>query len=87
MDKKTRNFIRKELDRKARERSEDWMNCDPSRLTERAVEAEELGELEVAQALINFRDKVVNVLLGEGWTLERIEAAMLHQFESGWGRK
>lgn len=75
MDKETREYLKNRLDREARARVErGWMNCDPEYLTIRAMEARELGHEEVAEALEHFRDRVVNTLIGEGWTVERIEA-------------
>ena len=76
MDRETRELLKAQLDKAARERvKRGYLDCDPESLTRRALEAQDLGYDEIAQALINFRDKVVNVLLGEGWTLERIEQA------------
>lgn len=83
MDKEIREYLKYKLDQIARERAEKgWMDCDPESLTRRAIEAEELGYDEIAEALINFRDKVVNRLLGEGWTLDRIEQAAIGYAEN-----
>lgn len=82
MDRETREYIKQKVNEASRRRAESgYMNCDPETLTRRANEAEALGFDDVAEALVNFRDKVVNVLLGEGWDLARIEAAVLRNFE------
>ena len=74
MTREERDRLRREIDRASRIRAQKgFMNCDPEDLTKRALEAKEVGYDEVGEALLNFRDKVVNVLLGEGWTVERIE--------------
>lgn len=58
-----------------------YLDCDPESLTIKAAEAEELGHKEIASALRKFRDDVVNVLIGEGWDLNRIEIATLNWSE------
>jgi hypothetical protein len=82
MDKDYKDYLRREIDKAARLRVESgYLDCDPESLSSRALEAEILGFPEVAQAFRNFRDNVVNQLIGEGWSVERIEAAMLHHWE------
>jgi hypothetical protein len=44
-------------------------------LSKFAAEAEEKGFDEIAEAIRKFRDSVVNVMLGEGISLDRIERA------------
>lgn len=78
MDAQTRNYLKSRIDAETRIRVERGRgDVDPENLTRRALEAEELGYDEIAQALRNFRDKVVNPLLAEGWSLERIENAAM----------
>lgn len=79
MNKQERELLRKAVDEKARERvAKGYGDCDPESLTRRANEAYDLGYDEIGDALSHFRDKIVNPLLGEGWTLERIEQAAIN---------
>lgn len=74
MDRDIRDYLRKQVDLVARQRAETgWMDCDPESLTMRANEADSLGYYEIGEALRTFRDKVVNQLLSEGWSLSKIE--------------
>ena len=80
MDARDREILKSLVDKRARERSKTAFSADPEALTKEAIEAEEMGIPDLARALRNFRDKVVNPLLGEGWTVERIEQAALNHF-------
>lgn len=84
MNAADRKALRMAVDRAARERAESgYMDCDPETLTTRADDADRQGLPEVASALRAFRDRVVNPLLGEGWTLARIEEAALRHWGKG----
>lgn len=76
MDKEIRDYLRSEVSKRSKERADNgFLDCDPESLTRRANEAYDLGLDEIGDALSRFRDLVVNQLLGEGWTLDRIEQA------------
>lgn len=78
MDNETRKYLKREIDKRARERDN---SLSPDDLTVKAAECDELGYPELAESFRNIRDKLVNPLLGEGWTLERIERAAHHYFK------
>lgn len=72
-----RRALKRLIDAAARERIKSgYMDCDPESLTVRADEAETQGHEAVATALRNFRDEVVNPLLGMGLDLARVEQAV-----------
>lgn len=85
MNGEQRETLKKLVDAATRDRVDrGYGDCDPESLTIKADEADVQGYPEIAEALRNFRDKVVNPLLGEGWTLDRIEqAAMRHWSHNG----
>ena len=84
MDKETRDLLRAAVDQASRARAARGVfNCDPESLTERANQAEADGLPEVAVAFRNFRDNVVNRLMGEGWTIERIEETVMRVGQKG----
>jgi len=72
-----RQALKKLIDEKARERSQNRFNCDPEHISRVALELEELGIHQAAKSLRFFRDNVVNVLLGDGWSIEMIEDHMV----------
>lgn len=85
MDAETRQLIKSAIDNTIRSKLEQnvvYRSCDPEDLSIAADRAEEQGYPEVAGALRRFRDMVVNPLLGEGWTLDRIEAATFNHFKN-----
>lgn len=85
MDKSEFIRLKHRVSEAAKERAENtsYLDCDPESLSVRANEAEAIGHQEIADALRKFRDVVVNPLLGEGWTLERIEDAMYRAYTNG----
>jgi hypothetical protein len=76
MDAETRKLLKQAVDIASREAvANGRMDLDPESLTRRAWEADEQGFPEIGDALRKLRDDVVNHLLGEGWSLDRIEQA------------
>jgi len=83
MTAEERKGLKRLIDEKVRHKVQDgYLDCDPESLTIRAMEAEQMGFQEVADTLRKFRDEIVNVLIGEGWDLNRIEMAALN-----WSKK
>lgn len=81
MDAEQRKILKELVDQQSRDRAErGYGNCDPEYLSKIAIEDEEQGYQEQADAIRRFRDMVVNPLLGEGWSLSRIEEAAMRHF-------
>lgn len=83
MDKEQREILKELVSVAASKRAASgYMNCDPEFLSNEAVRCEWEGYPEQAGAFRRFRDLVVNPLLGEGWSLDRIEQAAERHFRN-----
>ena len=81
MDKLQRDYLKALVDQEVRRRNSGILKCDPESLTMAARDADDLGHTELADVFRRIRDRIINPLLGEGWTVDRIEDAMFKHFE------